>query len=131
MKILIVEDEEISSTVLENMLNTLGKCDVAVNGKEALSIFSSALKAKTPYDLVCLDIKMPEIDGLDTLKMIRATEEKFGIFALDGVKIIMTTSVGGSKEIMRAFKGGCEAYLIKPIDREELLGQIKSLGLMK
>ena len=130
MKCMIVEDEFTSRKFLQVYLSDYGRCFVAVNGHEAVEAFRDALKEKEPYDLICLDISMPGMDGHETLKAIRRIESEHGIAGLDGVKVIMTTASDDSKDVMGAFRSGCEAYLIKPIERENLIEEMGKLGLL-
>ena len=74
MKALIVEDDFTSRLLLQGLLQPFGVCHVCINGKEAVEAFKIALDQKEPYDLVCLDIMMPEMDGQTALKEIRAIE---------------------------------------------------------
>ncbi len=74
---------------------------------------------------------MPTHSGLAVLKQVRELEAAEGIGGLDGVKIVMTTGNGDAPSILKAFKEGCEAYIIKPLDREKLLSKIESLGLTR
>ena len=129
MKSLIVEDDFAARRLMQIYLAPHGECSVAINGIEALSAIKLGIKENTPYDLVCLDIMMPEMDGMEALENIRKIEDENGIHGLDRVKIIMTTAKSQSKDIFGAFKTGCEAYLIKPIKKPELLSQIEKLGL--
>lgn len=130
MNILIVEDDFISRRLMQKYLESFGKCEVAVNGSEAVKAFLLAHEEKKPFDLILLDIMLPELDGQDVLKKIRSFEERLGILGLDGVKIIMTTALGDNHSIMNAFRKGCEAYIVKPVLRPKLLEQIVSLGLL-
>jgi len=130
MKILIVEDEFVSRHVLQELLSPYGECDMAVNGKEAVDAFESALAGNRPYNLVCLDIMLPEMDGQEALKKMREIERKYQIGGLDGVKIIMTTALEDFDNIKRAFIEQCEGYLVKPITREKIITQLKELSLI-
>jgi two-component system, chemotaxis family, chemotaxis protein CheY len=130
LNILIAEDDNTSRIVINGMLTPYGKCDTAVNGKEAVRFFSEALEQGREYDLVCLDIMMPEMNGQDVLKEIRRIELENGISGSDGVKIIMTTALADSKTLMKAFREQCEAYIIKPIRKLDLLEQLHILGLV-
>ncbi len=130
MKILIVEDEFGSRKLLQKFLSPYGVCDMAVDGDEAVEAFSLAMKDKEPYDLVCLDIMLPKKDGQEVLKEIRGIEKENGKYGLDGTKIIMTTALNDPKNIMEAFKSQCEAYIPKPITKQKLLEEMKSLGLL-
>ena len=129
MRILIVEDEPISRQVLAKMLKEFGECDWADNGESALDSFRKGLQEGRPYELICLDIMIPTLDGQAVLEAIRKEEAERGISGLAGVKIIMTTALGDAKNVLTSFKAGCEAYLTKPIEKRKLLETIHKLGL--
>jgi len=127
MKILIVEDDFTSRRLLQEFLKPYGQCDIAVHGKEAVRAFKQAWIEKEPYNLICLDIMMPELDGQDTLKQIRAFEKERGISGPHEVKVIMTTALDTPRDVIEAFyRGGCTSYLVKPIDRKALDRELKS-----
>jgi len=130
MKTLVVEDDFTSRKLLQRFLSQYGECDVAVSGTEAVEAFQNALEERR-YDLVCLDIKLPNKDGQKVLTEIREMEKAKGILGLEGAKIIMTTACGDSKNVIPAFRAQCDAYLVKPFDCPKLLGDLKSLGLVK
>jgi two-component system, chemotaxis family, chemotaxis protein CheY len=131
MKILIVEDDLVNRTILIEVLSEYGICHSAGNGAEGVEAFQLSLDQKTPYDLICLDIMMPVMDGQEALERIRELEKKNGIWGSGQTKIIMTTALKDPKNIMQALiKGGCEAYLTKPLKIEELKEQIKQFGLI-
>ncbi|MEA4925523.1 MAG: response regulator [Syntrophomonadaceae bacterium] len=130
MKILIVEDDFVSRRLLQNMLEKYGKVDSAVNGVEALEAFKLAIDGQAAYDLICIDILMPEMNGQELLKAIKHHEEALGIYGGDGVKVIMTTSIGDLGNIKSAFTEQCDAYMVKPIDRERLAEKLKELKLV-
>ncbi len=131
MKTLIAEDDFTSRLLLQGILQAYGECHISVNGLEAVAAFRTALDAGVPYDLVCLDIMMPEMDGQTALKRIRGIEEAAGIFSSDGAKIMMTTALDDKKNIMGAFKEQCDVYLVKPIDRVKLVEQLRALRLIE
>lgn len=131
MKTLIVEDDFLARSLLSTLLSEYGPCHVAVNGKEALEAIESAFDNDDRYDLICLDIMMPVMDGQQALSELRKMEEVRGIKGLDATKVIMITAIDDSKNIMKAFRQGlCEAYLTKPLDRNKLLTHIRELGLV-
>jgi two-component system chemotaxis response regulator CheY len=130
LKILIVEDDFASRKLLQVYLSELGDCFVAVNGREAVEAVKCALDESMPYDLTCLDIMMPEMDGHKALEAIRRIENERGIAGLDSVKVIMTTALGDSGNVMGAFRTGCEAYIVKPIEKYKLLEETEELGLV-
>ena len=130
MKALIVEDDFTSRKVMQLMLLPFGECDIAVNGFEAIAAFRAAAAERNRYDLICLDIMMPEMDGHAVLREIRRIEEEEGIFGRDGVKVIMTSALSDSGNILKAFNEQCEAYLVKPIEKRKLFEILQNLGLL-
>ena len=93
--------------------------------------FAAALERGQPYDLICMDIMMPEMDGREAVRQVRAMEEAHGILSTFGAKIIMTTTVDDIKEVIRCFQELCDAYLMKPIDLSKLLYHMKSYRLVQ
>lgn len=131
MKVLIVDDDFYSRNMIHEILRPYAACDIAVNGEEAIFAFREALSRKEPYSLVCLDLVMPEVDGQDALKEIRAIEKEFGIHQNDEAKVIVTTMLDDDQATHDAFfLGGATSYLIKPIDEKKLLNEVKSIGLI-
>jgi two-component system chemotaxis response regulator CheY len=129
MKTLIVEDDFASRLLLQTCLARYGECHIAVNGVEAVSAFRVGTEAKQPYDLICMDIMMPEMDGQAALASIRALEEEAEVPWSNRVRIVMTTALQDIKQVMSSFRGLCDAYVCKPVDLGLLLEQLKSLEL--
>lgn len=130
MRILIAEDDMVSRKFLLKFLSNYGECDVVVDGLEALDAYLMSVKDNEPYDLICLDIMMPKVDGVKALKAIRDLEVQKGIKPEKRSKIIMTTALAESQYVQRAFEIGCEAYAAKPIDTEKFIEVMKKLGLL-
>ncbi len=130
MKTLIVDDSETNVEVLQMFLKPFGENAVAYDGKEAVADFGQALIDGHPYDLVCLDIMMPEMDGQAALTKIRALERENGIGGLDAAKVVMTTAADTRINVMRAFREQCDGFISKPISKNELLKHLYLLGLL-
>ncbi len=131
MKILIAEDEYISRILLTGILSAYGSCFVATNGEEAVALLNRSFETKERFDLVCLDIMLPDFDGHEVLRRIRTMERQRDIYGMDAVKVIMTTALDDAENIMAAFvKGRCEAYLTKPIDKDKLVQHLIDLRLI-
>ena len=128
MRILIAEDDFASRKFLYKFLSSYGECDITIDGIEAVDAFSLALGEGNPYDLVCLDIMMPKLDGIKTLKAIREIEEANGNDMEESVKVIMTTALNDVKNVYDSFETGCQAYASKPIDTGKLIEVMKKLG---
>ena len=131
MKSLVVDDDFISRKIIQNYLMKYGEVDIAVNGKEAINAYVLALNDHKPYDLICLDIMMPEINGMDVLKTIKDLEEKNLKIIKKRIKIVMTTALDGSADILGAFKDQAAAYLIKPINIEKFTATLKQIGMLE
>lgn len=129
MHILVVEDDFISRRLLCRYLQAFGDCDVAINGQEAISAVEQAVREGEQYDLICLDIMMPEMDGQETLQRIRALEQAEGLDLGQGAKIIMTTSLEDHKNIREAFSASADGYVVKPIEKKKIIATIQDLGL--
>jgi len=131
MKILIAEDDLASRRFLSKFLTQYGEVDQVVDGLEALDAYLMAIKEKAPYDLICLDIMMPKVDGVKVLRAIRDFETKQGVVSEQRVKVIMTTALAETDYVNQAFEIGCEAYAAKPIDTTKMSEVIKKLGLIE
>jgi len=130
MKILIAEDDLASRRFLSKFLTQYGEVDLVVDGLEALDAYLIAIKEKAPYDLICLDIMMPKVDGVKVLKAIRDFEAKQKVVSDQRVRVIMTTALAETDYVNQAFEIGCEAYAAKPIDTNKMLEVLKKLGLI-
>jgi two-component system chemotaxis response regulator CheY len=132
VKCLIAEDDFISRRVLSELLSPFFQCDVAVDGEETVASFKLAHETKQPYDLICLDIMMPRLDGREALRQIRSLEKEMGVPVNCEAKIIMTTALDDAKTVFDTYyQGGATAYLVKPISKTKLLAELRSLGLIK
>ena len=126
MKILIAEDDFTCRLIMQRLLEPYAQCDVVINGKEALSAFTGGHAQGKPYELILLDVMMPEMDGQKVVKNIRKIEEEeWGIIYPKGIKIIMTTYLDDTHNMMTAFKSLCDDYLPKPVTEEKLFASIR------
>ncbi|MBN1699094.1 MAG: response regulator [Spirochaetales bacterium] len=131
MKILIVEDDFISRKLMIKYLTPYGEVDIAVDGEEALEALSRAWEDNAPYQLICLDIKMPGMDGHEVLDKIRKIEKEKNIGEKKAVKVIMTTILKDPENVFNAYyKGRAVAYLVKPFGEDDIIDEIKKLGLV-
>jgi CheY-like chemotaxis protein/HPt (histidine-containing phosphotransfer) domain-containing protein len=131
LRVLLVDDDFASRLLLQTFLTRYGECHVAVNGREAVEAVRSGWERGQVYDLICMDIMMPEMDGREAVRQVRAIEVAHGILSTDGAKIMMTTAVRDIKEVIRCFQELCDCYLMKPIDLTQLLSQLKFFQLVQ
>lgn len=129
MRVLIVEDDETSRCFLESVFQDGNEVVSATDGSVGLKMFESAHQEGKPFDLICLDIVMPEVNGREMLKQLRSFEQLQGIGGLDHTKIIMTTGQQDKENILGSFREGCEIYLIKPVEIEHIQKAVRKLGL--
>ncbi len=130
MKALIVEDDYTSRRFMTKLLSEYGEVDAVVDGIEALDAYLLAIQDHQPYDLICLDIMMPKIDGIKVLKAIRDYETSKCIHPEKRVKVIMTTALQDSQMVMQSFDIGCEAFASKPINVNQFLEVMRNLKLI-
>jgi len=130
MRILIAEDDLTSRKFLLKFLSRYGECDLVVDGLEVLDAFLLSIKENKKYDLICLDIMMPKVDGIRILQTIRDLELQKGIKKEDRSIIIMTTAMTDTQLVQQAFDIGCDAYAAKPIDTEKLVKVIEEFKLI-
>lgn len=130
MKILLAEDDFATRKFMSNFLSKYGSCDVTVDGMEAIDAFMMAYEEGEPYDLVCLDVMMPVMDGYQALVGIRNIERERNIPEDKAVKVIMATALNDEKNVKMAFDLGCTIYSGKPIDQEKFEQALKKLGMI-
>ena len=131
MKALVVEDDFICRKLLRELLSTYGECDIASNGEEAVDAFEYALENRDPYQLVCLDIMMPRMDGQEALRRIRALEQERGIYGDAEAKVLMISALDDPKTVIDAYyQGGATSFVAKPIVKESLLNELGAFGLL-
>lgn len=117
-KFLVVDDMSTMRKIIRTILNQLGYTNVeeAENGKEALSKLRSG-----SFDFVLLDWNMPEMDGLETLKQIRADDK------LKGIPVIMVTAEAKKENVLAAIQAGANNYVVKPFTPETLKEKIEKV----
>lgn len=130
MKTLIVEDDFTSRIVLQEFVKSFGPFHIAVNGREAVDAVGMALDASQPYDLICLDIAMPEMTGQEALAAIRALERERNVSGARRAAIIMVSSMADEESITTARDSECDYFIVKPVDRGRLRDALRRLQLI-
>jgi CheY-like chemotaxis protein len=116
-KVLIVDDTETMRLAEQMMLAGEGyEIDVADDGVEALSKI-----AQSRPDLVLLDIMMPRMDGIECCRRIKADDR------MKDIKVVMVTTKSEYERVKEAFAAGCDDYVTKPIDKNELISKLRDL----
>jgi DNA-binding response OmpR family regulator len=115
-KILVVDDDEMTRHFLSHILAQQGfLLETAADGEQALTL----LKEKA-FDIILLDIEMPGLNGLETLKRIRKNYLK------KDLPVLMVTANDQSTEIIQAFDLGANDYVVKPLDVPVLFARIRA-----
>ncbi len=127
MKSLVVDDDLTTRVLLEEVLAEFGPVHTCVDGAAAVDACQKALSAGGAYDLICLDICMPGIDGMEALRQIRQEEQRRGRTGEQLSKVIMTTAADDLKTVLQAHHELCDAYMLKPIAPAALVAQAQSL----
>ena len=123
LAVLVAEDNEINALLIRSLLSRLGHhAVITTNGQAALESWLAAKSAGTPYDLVLMDIQMPELDGIETAKRIRANE-----LAGRRTPILALTANTLVEDRYACFEAGMDGFLIKPLDRDKLAEALSGL----
>lgn len=130
MRFLVVDDDFHARCLIQKFLRPYGIIDIATDGEEAVEAFRHAVKANEPYDLITLDILMPNVDGQHALREIREIEKEMGVPEDKAVKVIMVSGLDDAKEVHDAFfLGSAISYIVKPIHHQVFFEEITALGL--
>ena len=131
MRTLIVDDDYGTRHLMHVNLAPYGPCEMAETGVMALFLFQEALRSSFPFQLICLDINMPLMDGTEALQKIRELEDKMYVNKKKRVKILMITGDDDPKNVMKSMKLTADKYIKKPVRRKKLLAVVQSLGLIE
>lgn len=130
MRCLIADDEYISRRVVSELMRPWAEIEAVASGEEALLASCLAMDSSSPFDLVLLDIEMPGMDGHEALRCLRREEQRRGLSGTKAAAVIMTTVRDDPASVFAAFRDQCEAYLIKPVKRENLERELRQLRLI-
>lgn len=130
LKILIADDDFSSRKIMKAFLENYGTIDMTVDGEETLFAFKTAMKEGDPYDLICLDIMMPKVDGQEVLREIRQIEKEKDVYGKNAVKVVMTTALDDPQNVMESFKSDATGYITKPFDEDDFITTLRELKIL-
>jgi two-component system, chemotaxis family, chemotaxis protein CheY len=131
LRILIVDDSASVRIHLRTLLAPYGRCDEAANGSDAVARCENALEEQDPYQLIIMDLMMPEMDGFTAIQKINALQKARGIDEDDRSRIIIVSCKDDPASIMHAhYETGVEQYLTKPFNKTTLLETLDNMGLL-
>jgi len=125
MKALVADDDATCRLVLEGLLAETAAVDACEDGRDAVRLALAALAGGVPYDLICIDILMPHMDGLEALQAIRMAEERSG--RPRASKVVVVTGSEDVSDIRQAFGQLCDAYLVKPVEARRFFDLLECL----
>ncbi|MBI9085309.1 MAG: HDOD domain-containing protein [Desulfobacterales bacterium] len=127
MKILIADDEMVSRSKLQTIMSRFGQCKAVAAGTEAIGAFEQAWEAEATYDLVMLDISMPDLDGPEVLTRIRTFERTQKVPESRRTVVVMVTSHAERDHIVSCLQRGCNDYIVKPFSMETIRHKMSRL----
>ena len=130
MRILVVDDEVVSRKKMMKSVSSLGTCEGVQNGNAAISAVQTALEEWKLYDLITLDISMPDISGTKVLTHIRDMETKKGLDNEERATILMVTS-HSDLDTVKACAGKCNGYIVKPFNKDVIMEKLKKTGVIR
>jgi two-component system, chemotaxis family, chemotaxis protein CheY len=130
-RVLIAEDDLVGRLVLSRFLEGHAKCDMAVDGQEALHLYSESIGQGLPYELIFLDVMMPKMDGLKVLRAIRGTEAQKQVPGEYRAKVIMITALNDRETVMDSHDLGCVGFVWKPVDLVKMGKLLRDIGFME
>jgi len=125
MKILIVDDEPASLKKMTMLLIPYGKCETADTGEKAKAFFFKSFEENERFGLVVIDIGLPDINGLELLRLICNKETE--TMETPSKKIVMTAQ--SSMDNVKKAVGMCDAFFVKPVKKDMLINKLHEIGI--
>lgn len=126
---LVVDDDAVSRILLQRLLQRRFFVAAVADGRAAVDAHETALAWGAPFDLICLDIMLPDWDGHRSLRELRRLERACLRDSERGAKILMVSAMRDSTHVLQAFRDSCDGYLVKPLDGAKLEKTLQQLGL--
>lgn len=131
-RFLVVDDQEDVTMLMMHILSGLGECACTNDPQEAADIFERQLRNGCPFDVVFMDIMMPDLDGHQTAEALRRLEADHGVPAGSEAKLVMVSSLRDVGTVSKSFfRGGlADGYLTKPIGAGAVRAELVKLGVI-
>ena len=120
MKVLVAEDDLASGKFMQKLLSKYGEVVLARDGIAAVDEFVNAVSTNERFDLICMDIMMPKLDGIAATKAIRAMERPDAV----EIPIIAMTANAFEEDARKCVEAGMNAHLSKPLQMDVVVGTI-------
>jgi HD-like signal output (HDOD) protein len=130
MKVLIVDDQLVSRKKVQKIFEGFCSADAVDSGRAALDACRKSWEENAPYQLITLDISMPDMNGMEVLQTIREKEAERGISKEQQVKILMISSTSDKDTVITCIQAGCDDYLVKPLNKEAISAKLEKFGML-
>ena len=127
MRSLVVDDEFVALSKMVAILEPFGSCDAATNAEQAQAFFTAAFKQGNPYDLITIDINMPNMNGLTLLNRFQLEEKSRGCHR---ARKIVVTADSSAFNVRTALANDCDGFLVKPVSRRVITDKLAALQLI-
>jgi len=131
MKILVIEDDYSSSIMFQRYLENYGKCETVSTGFDGMQKYIESISSGQQYNLIIIDIILPDMNGYEVLETIRAEEDARKYIDAERTKIILTTSLDDeeNRKLAEKLTPGLETYYTKKFVLEGFDEKLQELGL--
>ena len=130
IRALIVEDEHVAREKLKMLMSKFSDCKTVETGEDAIRSFSDSLHSKHYFNVVLLDIGLPDMNGKAILNKIHQLEKEKGVAPEDKTKIIMVTASAAGQALFGSIHDNCDDYLLKPVNEAILRDKLNAVGVL-
>jgi len=125
MKFLLVDDDARLQLLLKKYLDPYGISVSALNGAEAIRLFREAIAADAAFDVVFMDINMPDMGGPQVVDELRIIERTHGVDESSGFKLVMISAYAETMAVCKTvFHGSADAYIAKPFKKKAFIEEL-------
>ena len=121
--------DQSTQTLIEKIIGENAECIICSTSMEGIEKFVDHMVAFDPFDVVLVDINLPDLNGVHTLRLLRRFEDVKGIVSNRKSKIIMMTGTADEENVKGSLKNGCDQFLIKPVNKEKVEAKFKAVGV--
>lgn len=125
MDILVVDDDNSNRLLMNHILSNIAKIQLAHNGLDAVDMVEKHLKSGSSFDVIFMDVVLPDIDGFETIRRIKSAEKS--LKPNKKSKIVVLTSYDLIHSKWNAIANDCDSFLVKPVEKYKILAQIQKL----
>lgn len=127
MRILVIDDDFVSLQKMAVLLGEYGTCDQAQSAKQAMEMLKLSKKKHTPYDLMMIDINLPDVNGLDLMRLIDQKERSLN---LGRARKVVVTSESTVANVQTAHRYKCDSFIVKPVTPDIIRKKMIELGYL-